>query len=136
VSARSDWVTNEDAFRAATAPFLRRWVEEELALAHPDRSIAIFRRLAVNMPGQGIFQYGLAEAYRKRNQKNDLPAAENAYRGALDCSDAPPEAWRGLGLMAMKKGDNAVAKDAFTQYRAKLPEASDKAMIDFYLTQL
>ena len=36
----------------------------------------------------------------------------------------------------MKAGDNAAAKDAFTRYRAMLPDADDKAMIDFYLTQL
>lgn len=134
--SRSDWVTNEDAFQAATGPFLGRWVEEELALGQPDRSISILRRLAASRPSVGIYQYGLGEAYRKRNEKNDLAAAENAYRGALATPDAPPEAWRGLGLLAMKAGRNAEAKDAFTQYRAKLPDATDKAMIDFYLTQL
>lgn len=134
--SRSDWITNEDAFHAATAPFIRRWVEEELALGQPDRSINIFRRLAADRPAEGLYQYGLAEAYRKRNQKNDLAAAENAYRGALAAANPPAEAWRGLGLMAMKAGNNTEAKDAFTQYRAKLPDASDKAMIDFYLTQL
>ena len=133
---RTDWFTNEDAYHAATAPFIRRWVDQELALAQPDRSIAIFRRLAANTPSQGIYQYGLGEAYRKRNQKNDNAAAENAYRGALAAPGAPPEAWRGLGLLAMKSGDNAKAKDAFTQYQAKLPDASDKAMIEFYLSQL
>jgi len=138
VSTRSDWVTNEDAFHAATAPFVRRWIEEELALAQPDRSIEIFRRLAANMPSRGIYQYALGEAYRKRNdsKKNDPAAAESAYRGALATADAPAEAWRGLGLVAMKAGRNADAKEAFTQYRAKLPDASDKAMVDFYLTQL
>lgn len=136
VSTRTDWVTNEDAFHAATAPFISHWIEEELALAQPDRSIAVFRRLAADMPTHGLYQYGLGESYRKRNQANDAAAAENAYRGALACPDAPPQAWRGLGLVAMKAGRNADAKEAFTQYRAKLPDAGDKAMIDFYLTQL
>jgi predicted Zn-dependent protease len=135
-SSGSDWMTNEDAFQAATAPFIHRWIEEELSLGQPDRSITIFRRLAASKPSEGIYQYGLGEAYRKRNQKNDLAAAENAYRGALATANPPAEAWRGLGLMAMKAGNNAEAKDAFTQYRVKLPDASDKAMIDFYLTQL
>lgn len=133
---RADWITNEDAFHAATAPFIRRWIDEELASGQPDRSITIFRRLAANMPSQGIYQYGLGEAYRKRNKANDAAAAENAYRGALACPDAPPEAWRGLGLLAMKADRSAEAKEAFTQYRAKLPDATDKAMIDFYLTEL
>jgi len=134
--SRSDWVTNEDAYHAAMAPFLRRWVEEELALAHPDRSIVIFRRLAQNMPSQGLYHFGLGEAYRKRHQKPDEASAEKAYRAALACPDAPPEAWRGLGLLAMRAGESAKAKDAFTNYQAKLPNASDKAMIDFYLSQL
>ena len=133
---RSDWITNEDSFHAATAPFIGRWVEEELAQAQPDRSIVVFRRLAASMPSQGVYQYGLGEAYRKRNQTNDAVAAENAYRGALACADAPPEAWRGLGLLTMKAGRNADAREAFIQYRAKLPDSADKAMIDFYLTQL
>jgi tetratricopeptide (TPR) repeat protein len=133
---RTDWVTNEDAYHAATAPFIRRWIEEELGLGQPDRSIVMFRRLAANMPSQGLYQYGLGEAYRKRNQKNDAAAAENAYRGALACPDAPAEAWRGLGLLEMRTGDTAKAKQAFTQYQAKMPDASDKAMIDFYLSQL
>jgi predicted Zn-dependent protease len=134
--SRNDWVTNEDAFHTATAPFIRRWIEEELSSSQPDSSIIVMRHMAADMPSQGLYQYGLGEAYRKRNQKNDVAAAENAYRGALACPDAPPEAWRGLGLMAMKAGRNAEAKEAFTQYRAKLPDAADKAMIDFYLTQL
>lgn len=133
---RTDWLTNEDAFHAATAPFIRRWIEEELALGQPDRSIVIFRRLAAEMPSQGIYQYGLGEAYRKRHQKNDEAAAESAYRGALACLDAPPEAWRGLGLLAMKAGETAKAKQAFMEYEAKLLDAPDKAMIDFYLSQL
>ena len=134
--SRGDWITNEDDFRVATAPFVRRWIEEELSSSQPDSSIITLRQLAANMPSHGLYQYGLGEAYRKRNQTNDLAAAENAYRGALSCPDAPPEAWRGLGLMAMKAGRNAEAKEAFSQYRAKLPDAADKAMIDFYLTQL
>jgi len=36
----------------------------------------------------------------------------------------------------MRAGESAKAKDAFTNYQAKLPNASDKAMIDFYLSQL
>lgn len=133
---RNDWVVNVDSYRAATDPFLIRWSEGELARGESDESVVLFRRLAANAPSRGIFQYFLGESYRKRNAQNDAAAAQVSYRGALACADAPVEAWRGLGLMAMKAGDNAAAKDAFTQYRAKAPDANDKAMIDFYLTQM
>jgi tetratricopeptide (TPR) repeat protein len=111
-------------------------VAADLAQGRNDESIELFRRLAADMPARGIYRYGLGEAYRKRNKGSDPAAAAEAYRGALDCADAPVEAWRGLGLVAMKAGDNAGAKDAFTQYRAKAPDAEDKAMVDFYLSQL
>jgi beta-barrel assembly-enhancing protease len=133
---RSDWIVNEDGFHAVTEPFAAKWVAAELAKGRIEQSVVLFRRLAANLPSRGIYQYGLGEAYRRRNQANDVTAAASAYRGALACPDAPVESWRGLGLLAMKSGDNAGAKDAFTQYRAKSPEADDKAMIDFYLTQL
>jgi predicted Zn-dependent protease len=133
---RSDWLMNADPFQQATAPFLGRWVSDELAQGRSHESIELFRRLVADMPGRGIYRYGLGEAYRKRNKGTDVAAATEAYRGALECSDAPAEAWRGLGLVAMKAGDNAAAKDAFVQYRAKAPDAEDKAMVDFYLSQL
>jgi len=133
---RSDWIVNEDAFHAATDPFVVKWVADELSKGRMEQSVVMFRRLAANVPSRGIYQYGLGEAYRRRNQPNDVAAAASAYRGALACADAPAESWRGLGLLAMKGGDNAGAKESFTQYRAKAPDASDKAMIDFYLTQL
>jgi Zn-dependent protease with chaperone function len=133
---RNDWVVNAEPYHAATDAFLKRWGEDELARGEADESVTLFRRLAAGMPSRGIFQYFLAEAYRKRNAQNDVAAAQSSYRGALACADAPVEAWRGLGLVAMKAGDNAVAKDAFTQYRSNAPDAGDKAMIDFYLTQL
>ena len=133
---RSDWTVGADALHAATAPFVSRWISDELARGEPDQSVVIFRRLSSNLPTQGIYQYALGEAYRHRNKPEDAAAAASAYRGALACPDAPAESWRGLGLLAMKAGDNTAAKDAFTRYRAMLPDADDKAMIDFYLTQL
>lgn len=133
---RSDWLQNADAFQQVTAPFLAQWVAADLALGRNDESVELFRRLAADMPARGIYRYGLGEAYRKRNKGSDAAAAAEAYRGALACIDAPAEAWRGLGLVAMKAGDNTAAKDAFTQYRAKAPDAQDKAMVDFYLSQL
>jgi predicted Zn-dependent protease len=130
------WTTQEDAYRAAMAPFLPRWVADELARGEARESVVLFSRLAAGQPQVALFRYGLGEAYRRRNAKDDGPLALAAYHEALACTDPPPEAWRGLGLVAMKDGDKIDAKEAFTQYRAKAPDADDKAMIDFYLSQL
>lgn len=135
-SRRSDWLLNADPFQQETAPFLTQWVMDDLALGRNEESIELFRRLSADTPARGIYRFGLGEAYRKRNKGTDSAAAGEAYRGALECADAPVEAWRGLGLVAMKAGDTAAAKNAFAQYRAKAPDAADKAMVDFYLSQL
>ena len=130
------WTTHDDAYRAAMAPFLLRWVADELARGEPRESVVLFTRLALNQPGVALFRYGLGEAYRRRNAKDDGALALAAYHEALTCADPPAEVWRGMGLVAMKDGDKIDAKEAFTQYRAKAPDADDKAMIDFYLSQL
>ena len=135
-SARSDWIENTDAYRKAVAPFIVRWVEDELARGEPRESVILFQRMAGAEPANALYQYGLGEAYRRRNMKGDAPQAIAAYRTALACTDPPAEAWRGIGLVALKDGDKAQAKDSFTAYRAHAPDAADKAMIDFYLTQL
>lgn len=133
---RADWVEKADDYRKVVAPFIGRWAEGELARGEPRESVILFQRLSAAEPANAFYQYGLGEAYRRRNLKEDAPLAIAAYRAAIACMDAPAEAWRGIGLVAMKTGDRAQAKDAFTTYRSHAPEAADKAMIDFYLTQL
>ena len=74
--------------------------------------------------------------YRKRGLPGDMTLAEQAFRAALSSPDAPALAWRGLGLMAMQTGDKDTARTAFAHYRTALPDADDRAMIDYYLKQL
>jgi predicted Zn-dependent protease len=136
VASRSDWTTNEEAYRKAMEPFLAQWASDELARGEPRWSVALFERLTADRPEKGLFHYALGEAYRKRGNPGDVDKAKAAYQAATACDDAPAETWRGLGLIAMAGGDKAAAHDAFTQYESKAPKADDKDMIDFYLTQL
>ena len=135
-SSRSDWVINTDIYRATMAPFLKIWISDELARGQPKQSVALFDRLSKSNPTVGLYQFARGEAYRKRGDKGDESLAQSAYRAALACDTPPAAAWRGLGLLALKDGDKAEAKTDFTAYRSNAPDADDKAMIDFYLTQL
>ncbi|MFO1246804.1 MAG: M48 family metalloprotease [Alphaproteobacteria bacterium] len=120
-----------ETHRAATAPFLERWIGQELR--RDTDTVALFTRLAVS--GRGLCRYGLGEAYRKRGAKGDAALAASWFRAALAAPDAPPLAWRGLGLLALQSGDKPAARVAFAQYRVLAPDADDKAMIDYYLAQ-
>ena len=121
-----------ESHRAVTAPWLERWVGEELR--RDIDTVAVFTRLAAS--GRGLCRYGLGEAYRKRGLPGDAVLAASWFRAALAAPDAPPLAWRGLGLLAMQNGDKPAARAAFAQYRVMAPDADDKAMIDYYLAQL
>jgi hypothetical protein len=118
--------------RAATKPYLERWVGEELR--RDTDTITLFTRLSAS--GRGLCRYGLGEAYRKRGAPGDAVLAASWFRAALAAPDSPPLAWRGLGLLAMQGGDKPAARAAFAQYRVLAPDADDKAMIDYYVAQL
>ncbi|MBA2587753.1 MAG: M48 family metalloprotease [Alphaproteobacteria bacterium] len=124
--------TGAENHRAVTAPYLERWVGEELR--RDIDTVALFIRLAAS--GRGLCRYGLGEAYRKRGAPGDAVLAASWFRAALAAPDSPPLAWRGLGLLALQNGDKPAARAAFAQYRVMAPDADDKAMIDYYLTQL
>lgn len=135
-ASQQDWIVNQAVYRAAIAPFAESWVADELARGAPGESVVLFQRLAARDPGRGLFQFALGEAYRRRGAKDDMAPARAAFQAATASTDAPLAAWRGLGLLAMKDGDKAAARAAFTQYRARAPKADDAAMIDYYLAQL
>jgi predicted Zn-dependent protease len=136
IGSRPDWLTNEDAYKAVMKPFLKQWVADDLARGEPKQSAVLFERLTTQSPKNGLYQFALGEAYRKRQAADDEGRAVAAYRAALACDDAPAQAWRGLGLIAMADGNKQEAKEDFSQYQAMAPDADDKDMISFYLGQL
>jgi Tfp pilus assembly protein PilF len=78
--------------------------------------------------------YYLGEAYRRRNAKGDLESATAAYQAAVAQGKAPSAAYRGLGLVSLKAGQNDAARSAFEQYLMLEPQAGDRDMVQFYLT--
>ncbi len=130
--AGRSWQLGVESHADAIASYRFSWVEDELRQGADQ--VALFSRLSAG--GNGLYRYALGEAYRKRGLPGDMALAEQAFRTALSSPDAPALAWRGLGLMAMQMGDKETARTAFARYRAALPDADDKAMIDYYLKQL
>jgi anti-sigma factor RsiW len=133
---QTDLIVNRQDYHESMAPFLSRWIGDELNRGYPKQSVILFQRLATADPRSAIYKFALGESYRKRNLAGDAALAAAAYRDSLALVAPPPEAWRGLGLLAMKAGDKNEAKQDFSSYRGAAPDADDKAMIDFYLTQL
>ena len=73
--------------------------------------------------------------YRQRGAAGDIELAINAYKMATEQELVPPEAWKNLGYLYLKQKNMPEAQASFRQYLAADPEASDRAMIEFYLEE-
>ena len=133
------WALGDADYRKAMAPFRTAWFEQNLALGRYDRSLCLLHRLAVEDPDSALVRYFIGEVHRRRNGKGDAENAVAAYRQAIELGadkGMPIAAWRGLGIVAMKTGDKAAARDAFTHYLEAAPSAGDKAMVEMYLSRV
>jgi predicted Zn-dependent protease len=123
-----------DSYRVAVASHRAAWLEEEFNRGEFGQSVAMISQLLIAEPGSAELRYYLGEAYRRRNAKGDLENATKAYQDALAQSSALSVAYRGLGLVSLKAGQNDAARAAFEQYLSREPQAQDRDMVQFYLT--
>jgi tetratricopeptide (TPR) repeat protein len=123
-----------ESYRAAVASHRAAWLEEEFNRGEFGQSIVMISQLLKAEPGSAELRYFLGEAYRRRNAKGDLESAAKAYQDALAQSNALSVAYRGLGLVSLKSGQNDAARAAFEQYLSREPQAQDRDMVQFYLT--
>jgi len=65
-----------------------------------------------------------------------LAEAERCYRRALSYDPDYAEAHKGLGLVAYKLGDRALATQEFKKYLSLRPEAEDYGQVENYLIEL
>lgn len=129
-------VVGADTFMTATKAFRAQWLQEELNRGHYGQSLVLVEALLAAEPASGELQFYLAEVYRRRNLKDDAAKAMDEYKSAIATGGAPVAAFRGLGLIAMKSGDAADARDAFQRYLDAAPNADDRAMVQYYLAHL
>jgi len=119
-----------DRYRAMIAPYRMDWIRDELALRRFDRLEALLDLLAEDGANPGETAYARGELFRLRDKEGDADKALAALQGAAAAAGAPPEALRSLGLVQLRRGDRAAARDAFAGYLRRQPEAGDRAMIE------
>lgn len=81
----------------------------------------------------GLVYYFHGEMFRQRNNDGDRDLAIAAYRHSIETGTAPPDAYRNLGYLFLKNKDLDAARENFRIYLHLDPDASDRAMIEFYL---
>lgn len=111
----------------------RTLLEDELRLRQPARSLVVFAQAEAAGLADGPLYTAWGEVLRIRNDAGDRERALALYRQALARTDAPPEAWRGLGLLHRRDGDAAAATAAFRRYLELAPDAPDATFVRSYL---
>lgn len=116
---------------------IRRWLlDDEVHRRQFRSSESLLRRLIEDGDGLAELHFYVGEIHRLRGTEEDLPKATEAYRRALELPAAPPEAWRSLGIVYVRTGDPAAARDAFTRYLELAPDAEDRDLIKNQIVDL
>jgi predicted Zn-dependent protease len=129
-------VTNEVPWVEKTRPYLHEWLTDEIKRGQHEESIALLTRMLARSPAQPEFAYARGEAYRLRANGNDLDAALADYQAAVSIGGAPPETYRGLGVIYRQRNQAAEARASFQRYLESAPVAPDSAMIKSYMEEL
>jgi Zn-dependent protease with chaperone function len=116
-----------DGFRAALTSWWPQLLDDQIKLNDFGASDFLLGELAATGWTAPLL-YARGELYRTRGGPRDLVRAIGFYRDALAVG-AGPDAWRGLGLAALRGGDAQEGRRALSEYLARYPEASDRAMI-------
>jgi predicted Zn-dependent protease len=130
--------TNQQAFDAATEPYLQNWLEAELSRRMYDTSIQVIRdlRAGARPELEGIYDFYQGEALRRRKKPGDLEQADILYARAVSNANAPAEAWREYGFAMERSGKRDEALSALKSYLAKKPEAGDRLFIEQDIVRL
>jgi predicted Zn-dependent protease len=110
-------------------------MEDQIDTNRFGRTEEILRRHAAMGVEPGILHFFHGEMYRQRGGEGDMELAINAYTMATEQEIVPPEAWKNLGYLYLKQKKMQEAQANFRQYLGADPDASDRAMIEFYLEE-
>lgn len=110
-------------------------MEDQIDTNRFGRTQEILERHAEMGVEPSLVRFFYGEMFRQRADPGDIELAMSAYRHSIEGGKPPPEAYKNLGYLHLKTGDVEKAQDSFQQYLALDPDASDRAMIEFYLEE-
>lgn len=82
----------------------------------------------------GLALYAKGESHRQRGRTEDDKEAVAALSAAIEDSRAPAVAWRSLGLLRRKLGQESEARELLNDYLRRAPGAHDRELIRRSLT--
>ncbi len=110
-------------------------MEDQIDTNRFGRTEEILKRHAEIGVEPGILYFFHGEMYRQRGEEGDVELAIDAYNNSIKQEMVPPAAYKNLGYLYLKTKDMANAQASFRKYLEADPDASDRAMIEFYLEE-
>ncbi len=129
----SGGVRNAETYQQRTAAALIEDARMELSSGRLDVAHAEVDRYVSVRQGDAAGHLVAAEVWRRDPAAGSVDAARAAYRRALELDPRLAEAWRGLGLLLRRAGDEAGARTALAKYLELAPQAPDRAHVRAYL---
>lgn len=117
-----------DEYRAALRLWWPQMVDDQVKLNDHGATDFLLTKLAEDGWTPDLL-YARGELYRARGRPENLAQAQSFYSQAVASASAPVEAWRGLGLAALRAGKRDEGEAALRTYLAKKPDAADRQMI-------
>ncbi|MDH4313410.1 MAG: M48 family metalloprotease [Gammaproteobacteria bacterium] len=108
-------------------------MEDQIDTNRFGRSEELLQRHAAIGINPSLVRYFYGEMFRQRGEEGDTELAMAAYRHSIEGGSPPPEAYKNLGYLYLKTDNPVSAQESFREYLALAPDASDRAMIEFYL---
>lgn len=118
-----------DTHQAAMAKWLPVFLNDQIKLNDFGGSEYLLAYLAEGSGWTTPLLCARGDLYRERGNPRDLVSAAQFYQEAIGKGDAPPEAYRGLGLSLLRSQQVAEGQAALATYLRLKPAATDAALI-------
>ena len=125
----------DEAFLRILNKYYMMLMEDQLATNRFGRTRELLERHASVGVEPSLVRYFYGEMFRQRGEEGDAELAVAAYRHSIEGGSPPSKAYSNLGYLLLKQGDTDAARDSFRTYLEVDPDASDRAMIEFYLEE-
>jgi predicted Zn-dependent protease len=135
-SAPDDLDLGRARYRAAIRPHLLDWLRADLRQKDFGAALHFLERRLAEGEDVGVYEFMRGEAYRLRRKEGDLARAAEAYGRAIQAPDAPAEAWREIGYIALRDNDKLRARTMLETYLQRAPNAGDRALVNADIAKL
>lgn len=121
--------TKSAEYREGIASLREMLFDDQIRTGAHAATVLIADRWLEGDARDGLALYAKGEALRQRARGDDDKNAAEALAAALGDSRAPAVAWRSLGLLRRKLGQESEARELLNDYLRRAPNAPDREIV-------